>query len=642
LATKTADKKKSAAAKSAHVDVEAPKPGALEVLATEYLMARIHQHLVAYGEPARLGDIAQALSDDGVTVNLARYGLSQHPSRFVQIDRRWDVRTRYLDQQRPVSRLLEEVVSNYDAPIAAFDAAHELGMIINRSAEGTRPMVERLLKSSGTYAPMIHGASDVKYGLSSWLLDVRDEYVGDANVLFYNFLPADALEPFAGVEADWIADKAAAAAKILAAAPGSPRLIDNRLLLFFAWKQLQEDFDAAEIFSALSESEALVLLPGHRWTDQAGLSAIRGAIATLAETAESLPEEEEIEVVETAPLSVSAADLDEMFRIVSQSDVAISAARLLEEVYDSAPGERTYNSDLQIVTDALRGSRHRFQWVGYDRFRSAGSLPPYIGQVPESLQFPVVPQIPDPEEDLLDQLIEDEGFERGLERDIRNAVAMDVGDQDPPETAIWPSGETGSSRSIRLVLKAHHKEIGTFPLCQIPKGFLPTEPDIIELSLRDARGGEFQVFADQETQLIYGIGLFDLYSSIPTESGAIFHIEKTATAGELRFVTSSETDSDYYVSPERLEQLQNYRAELEAGPTVSTHEIVRYILEHSNQAMTYINLLAEVNIVRRTSRRQLASILSAWTAFSQKGGLWSYDAKKAAAGFNKTKRKYII
>jgi hypothetical protein len=515
-------------------------------------------------------------------------------------------------------------------------------MIVNRSGEVTRPMVERLFKSSGTYAPMVRSGSEIRYGLSSWLLDVRDEYEKDSDVLFYNFLPADAPDPYAAVEADWTGDRVASAIKILDSAPGSPKVIDSRLLLFKAWKALGEDFDACELVSELAASERLVMLPGHRWTDLSGLSAIRTAIVSLAEFAASLPEEEEVVVVETPPLTVSAADLDEMYRIVSQSETAVSVARLLEDVYDSAPGERTYNSDLQIVTDALRGSRHRFQWVGFDRFRVTGSLPPYIGQVPESLQFPVVPQIPDPEEDLLDQMIEDEGFERGLERDIRNAVAMDVGDQDPSEATIWPSGEDGNSRSVRLVLKAHHKEIGTFPMCQIPKGFLPSEPDIIELTLRDARGAEFQVFADQDTQLIYGIGLFDLYSSISIDSGAIFHLEKTAIAGELRFAVSDATDPDYYISPERLEQLQNYRAEIEAGPTVSTHEIIRYILEHSNQAMTYLNLLAEVNIVRRTPRRLLASILSAWTAFSQKGGLWSYDGKKSASGFNKAKRKYII
>ena len=195
---------------------------------------------------------------------------------------------------------------------------------------------------------------------------------------------------------------------------------------------------------------------------------------------------------------------------------------------------------------------------------------------------------------------------------------------------------------IRCVLKAHHKEIGTFPMCQIPQGFLATEPAIVELTLRDREGAIYQVFADYETQLLYGLGLFDLYAEIAADSGAIFLLEKTPVPGEFRFVNDNETDPDVYVSPERLEQLQDYRAKLENGPAVATYDIVQYLLEHSNQAMSFLSLLTEVNIVRRVTRRQLASILSAWSGFSARAGLWSFNSKKAAQGFNKAKRKYII
>ena len=47
-------------------------PGSLEHLASDYLVARLHQFLVSYGEPARLSDIAQGLVNDGASVNLVR------------------------------------------------------------------------------------------------------------------------------------------------------------------------------------------------------------------------------------------------------------------------------------------------------------------------------------------------------------------------------------------------------------------------------------------------------------------------------------------------------------------------------------------------------------------------------------------
>ena len=638
MASKSAGKGATEASKS----LAEAAPGSLEQLATDFLVARIHQFLVSYGEPARLSDIAQGLVNDGASVSLVRTALQQYPSRFIAVDRRWDVRSRYLDRQRPTSKLLEEIVASYDAPIAAWDASHELGLVIGRSAEGTRPVAERLLKSADTYVPLIEQGVEVKYGLKSWLLDVSS-YNSDTDILFYNFLPADADGVYKSVSTDWEKDPVGSALTVIAATPGAaPKSVDNRLMLYLAWKQLEDDYEDAEIFNALVTSGRCFMLPGHRWTDQAGLDAIRAELSRIAERIGDMPEEDLNGAEESTPLNIAANDLEEMFRIVTASDEALSATRLLEELYDITPGERTYVQDLQVVVDTLKSHSNRFLWVGYDRFRAAGSLPAYIGMVPESLQFPATPQLADENEDVFDQLLEDEGFERGLDRDIRNPIAMDVGDQDPAEMVIWPEGDSGESRLIRLILKAHHKEIGTFPICQIPPGFLPAEPQVIELTLRDGRGGEHQVFADAETQLIYGIGLFDLYSGIAAESGAVFFLEKTASPGELRFINNNETDDNIYISPERMEQLQNYRGEVESGPATATYDLVRYILEHTNQAMSYMALLAELNIVRRTTRRQLASILSGWAGFSAKGGLWSYDAKKGATGYNKNKRKYII
>jgi hypothetical protein len=239
-------------------------------------------------------------------------------------------------------------------------------------------------------------------------------------------------------------------------------------------------------------------------------------------------------------------------------------------------------------------------------------------------------------------MIEDEGFERGLDREILSPYAQDVNDQEPAELTVWPDEESASSDSVRLVLKAHHKEIFTFPLVQIPAGFISLEPKIVEITLRDLSGRSYQAFADNETQLLYGLGLFDLYADVIADSGAVIHLQKTATPGEFVFANKNETDPEMYISPERMQFLQDYRSEIESGPSIATYELVRFILEHSNAAMTFLSILTELNVVRRVRRRQLASILSAWSGFSVRAGAWSFDAKKAVAGFEKGKRKYII
>lgn len=642
MATKTSSKKTTDSKESAEAAGQPAASGPGQ-LAEEYLIHKIHLAIASQDGPARIADIVRAIGDEDISLGLVRHALTSHPARFVAIDRRWDIATRYADRSRPVQRLVQEIVSRYGAPISAWELAHELAIVLGRSREGTEAMAERVLASSGHYAGIMDNEGIKRYSPLSWLLDTNDDYHGENDILFYNYLSADAAGLYAGMSLDWEGDPAGAALQVIAKTPGQPpKSVDNRLLLFLAWRDLSDDYDGISLYQAFADSEQLVLLPDHRWTDRQGLDAIRAALRDQAQHLSQLPEEEEPEPVAATPLTVSADDLDEMFRIVSASEErAVRATTLVESVYEIGPGERTWKNDLETVLDTLRSHSDRFEWVGYDRFRAPGTLPPYIGQVPESLTFPQIPQIETPEGDLLDQMLDDEGFERGLEREILSQIAQDVNDQDPPEMTIWPEGVSAESRTLQLVLKAHHKEIGTFPLCQVPFGFFATSPEVVELTLRDETGAAYEVFADYRTQMLYGLGLFDLYAAIPADSGAIFTLEKTNTAGEFLFAHGNQTEPDVYISPERMEQLQSYRAELEAGPTVATHDIVRYILEHSNQAMSYLLLLTEVNVVRRTSRRQLASILSAWSGFVHRAGAWTYDAKKAAQGFNKAKRKYV-
>ena len=48
---------------------------------------------------------------------------------------------------------------------------------------------------------------------------------------------------------------------------------------------------------------------------------------------------------------------------------------------------------------------------------------------------------------------------------------------------------------------------------------------------------------------------------------------------------------------------------------MSTYDIVRRILDHYRKGVSFLTLLTEVNLVRRTPRRLVASILSGYHAF---------------------------
>jgi hypothetical protein len=89
-----------------------------------------------------------------------------------------------------------------------------------------------------------------------------------------------------------------------------------------------------------------------------------------------------------------------------------------------------------------------------------------------------------------------------------------------------------------------------------------------------------------------------------------------------------------------MEELADYRAEVEAGP-VSTYDIIRRILDHYRKGCSFLTLLTEVNLVRRTPRRLIASVLSGYTAFHERANRWAFDAKKEPEGFDRRKTPFI-
>jgi len=632
---KTTSEKKTTTKKSAPTVVAADPH---EALASELLTTLLHRALVRLGEPARIGDIVREVGDDTVTPALARRQMETSPRRFVAVDRRWDITSRYLDKTKPLERTLEEVIAVYGAPIPADNVAGELAQITGRVKEAYTEVAVRLLRGT----PFFPIAGGLAYGLRSWLLDLTSEREDD--LLFYNYLSADKLAPFqsAAKNLDWDENPTGAAHSLVSAAGGYP--VDNRVLQYFAWKSLGDEFDGAAIYDAVAtDRETFLALSDHRWLLRESLAPVQALWRTQAEAAALMaPEEPAAAAVEAIaatldvpakPLEVTGEDAEELRSYFEGREEIARTGDLLTQIFEIRPGSTTFAADTETLSAYLRTKPDDFQWVGADRFRALGTLPPYIGQVPESLTFPVLPRFETADGEILDQMLEDAGLEASLQSEILDPVAQDVNDQEP-------AGTTAESSRLRLVVKAHHKEIGTFPLAQIPAGFFPAEPNIVELTLRDSAGNGYPIYVDYDVQLVYG--LFDVYAEVAAESGAVVYLEKTDKPDEYKFTDQNETDAGVFVSPARMEELLDFRNEVEGGAPISTYDIARRILTHYGKGASFLTLLTEVNLVRRTPRRLLASVLSGYSAFTRGANKWKFDAKKEPEGFNSSKTAFLV
>ena len=637
MATTRTSEKKTTTKKAA------PAADPNEALASELLTTLLHRALVRLGEPARIGDIVREVGDEAVTPALARRQMETSPRRFVAVDRRWDITSRYLDKTKPLERTLEEVIAVYGGPIPADDVAGELAQITGRVKEAYTEVAARLLRG----APFFPIAGGLAYGLRSWLLDLTSEREDD--VLFYNYLSADKLAPFGSAAAglDWDGNPTGAAHTLVSAAGGQP--VDNRILQYFAWKSLGEEFDGAAIYDAIAtDRETFLALADHRWLLRESLGPVQALWRTQAEAAALTAPDEAAAPVEAVaaidvpakPLEVTGEDAEELRSYFDGREEFARAGDLLTQIFEIRPGSRTFAADTETLIAYLRSQPNDFQWVGTDRFRAPGTLPPYIGQLPESLTFPALPRFETADGEILDQMLSDAGLEPGLQEEILDPLAQDVNDQDPADVTLWPEGATTDAPRLRLVVKAHHKEIGTFPLAQVPPGFFPAEPPIVELTLRDAAGNGYPIYVDDNAQLVYG--LFDVYSEVAAESGAVVYLEKTDKPDEYKFTDENETDANVFVSPARMEELLDFRNEVEGGAAISTYDIARRILTHYGKGLSFLSLLTEVNLVRRTPRRLLASVLSGYSAFHRGANKWRFDAKKEPEGFDTSKTEFIV
>ncbi len=587
---------------------------------------RAYDILVRHEGPAKTGEILRQIGIEDVTLRAIRHLLATSP-RFESVDRRWTLADRTQDTQRPFERIVESAITAYGRPISLDVLANELALTLDRPRDYYVEMVPRMLAAHDKFFV----ADTEYYGLSSWLVVAESDKAED--VLFDNFIEKSDLDPYKKVaaKAEWDADNIADSANSFIDAAGMP--VPMKVLAFHAWSALGSDYDAVEFYSAVKLSDKIDILSNQYSVSDKMRKSIIGGVQQFASEIEDLPPDVEEEAAEAAPVTVSEADRDEIVALIEKQGGMVTAEDILESVLEMSPGERGWDAAVESLVQALTGEE-RVVSVGTDRWRLAGTIPEYVLEVPSVLEIPATPPFETPEGDMFDQELEDDGIDAGLREEMLNPLVEDIGDEDPEETSYQPM-----DTYQRAALKYHHKEAGTMPLIQFHPDFFGREPEIVQIVLIQD-GVRRDAWINNSTRLMYG--LKDWYTVEMPVSGAAFEIHRTERPGEYRFMYDNRTDAMVFVPTSRLIELLELKNEVETHEMPVFDVIVR-ILEHYKKGIAFVPLFIEVNLVRRVSRRLVASILSSYHCFHVRGktGEWQYDVKKRTQGFNKTKRKYI-
>ena len=589
-------------------------------------------------EPLRTVDIARSvaghlgltLSEEelGGLASVVRMVLDSDPL-FSQSNRQWDLALRMGraegDRRKPVERAVIDFIDLIGHPADVEAAAVFAAAVYGRHPDYYESMITRVAPKSELFFPV-----DGQWGITRWLLEITSDEPED--VEFDNFSDTTLLNALRGAAKGVKADDAVSYAKAVVQKAGEP--VDNKALQFLTWSAFP-DTDPAELFASLYAADGLELERGPVWVTSDSHREVLDDIRSLASNPEvatealaaTLPAEEE----EVAPggggllapttVRVSDDDLEQVVDLMEQESHTFRVSELCQQALEAFPGSRTY----QGVHDSLLSRMQeddRFLWVGYERFRLADSIPAEVQVLPEGLAFDTREYLDD-EDNEVDKYVDPRDWKGNLDEQVLHYLVQDVADDSSP-VAATPPAELPSSPPL------HHYVAGTRFLRNADRGFFPAEPALVQPTLILDDGTRLDVWVNNNLGLVFG--LKDWYEGVPLPwVGALFHIRRTDQPDEYRLEYTGETEPLLDLTA-RLPELLQLRVEA-ANSGLPLLTILERILKGHPDGVHFATLFAEINVVRRIRREQLASALSSNRAFQLIAGqpfMWHFDEKRAA------------
>jgi hypothetical protein len=616
LSTELFDKQLQAAAPAVHV---------LTDTVADYLLTR--------GHGAKIGEIAsQAGRRLGASAKLIRQVLSTDPS-FVGEERRWNLALRTLTH-RPVEGALRTALRLYGKPMSSEALSNELATLNNRPADFFAGFLNTFLSNRPqTY----FRTRDGRWALREWLFEPVGET--EADVLTRNFfLAEDEMKPLLtkAAKAKVTATSGNVEAALLVLKKlGAPTA--TKVLAWPLWLAQQEAFDAEGFYLDLVSDTRMLHLSGGEWMAAEGLSAASATLTQLSLLAEEAVEEEE---TWEGPYVATGDDLTEVIDHMIESGGPMRLSEIIETVLEYSPASSRYPSIYEGLTTALAADG-RFQLVGQQTWTIPSLIPQEVMRVPDSL----LPETLDPTlltDPETDAELTDEGLEGNLPTWVHDPRYEDFGGEHEVELSPELISGAGTVDETRVPVLFDHRSMGTLKLRQADMVFFPTDTPQACVAVRSDDGTTFRMWLNNEELLIHGLA--DWYETHQIPVGAVLTFRRGSEADEYEISWDGEMDELIVMDEERINALLDLRDPAEEN-NWSVYEVMRNVLAgHGPTGAHFLTLWAEVNVVRRTGKRVVASNLSSYHCFVPVTNTerWRLDERKVDQGRKKTKKKFVV
>lgn len=570
-------------------------------LAVHYLADALVEALFRQPGPTRWRVLGEQLPADLKVGYEAAQAAVEADGRLAVVGSRWDLAHRQHDAIRPLGGALQAILQASGRPLPRVQLISEL--VLRREGDPVEftQLLERLIQSGREVAEY-----DGQVYLPGWLLQTQAR--DDAGRLFLNDLQdqADflALRPKilkAAHKGRTLTDTAEAVLK------AAKRPVPGKGLALLVWEFHGEKFNPLDFLQQMCADDRFVTLSGPCWILA---SQEKTLLRTLAKEAAPLEPEAEIDLaaILSAPAVARfnlAEETDELVRrLVHEARTPVTVGELVSDLLALRPRQKNFGPAIHALEARLSGDLSLLR-LAPGCYLSRQSFPPWVRSVPATLAPEKVAL--SPSEASLDVILPLEKLPPELAEVVRKPHYEDQGE---PEVALGPEAVDETT----LPVLYHHTLCGTLKLRLCDRRLFDVPGPLSVIEMETPEGWRWPVWVNTETRLLYG--LLPWFSQNLPPCGALLTIRRSAVAGRYELHYDGETDPGVYVGRERFGQLLGLRERLRRRRAFLT-EIATELLASAERGLAFDQLWSQTNLIRRTTRLQLASVLHYHARFAQ-------------------------
>ena len=511
----------------------------------------------------------------------------------------------------PIEALIRELLLAVGKPLPIPVIAREVGLMLHSHDPNLKNTVAGIIKTLRWAIPIAPGV----YLHENWMLRVGAP--DDELLIRENRLSRDpdfqGLREFAEISGTGAADIALELLEFT----GSP--LNQKVIGFFVHCHAPGPFAPRELAAALNDRKLFQPLIDGFVTSQAQLPDLKAQTQEwLGELIAPSTQSETETIVAAAAEPVEPSDV---------AAVAADAATSPDEIETPAAEIAPATTEPEIAAAEPTPET-------LDLATRGEEVPPYVGVVPETL-LPIALQIVDPATDApFDYALDDAGLDGAAADFVHDPMWEDIGEEiEVPLTTAPDKTPT----ETKIVMLNHHIRSGTVKIRGVDRAFFGMNEPFVQFKFHDPEDDEtLDVWVARAIGIVYEMGQwFD--ENLPP-SGGTMKFERTEKGIEI---SVDRPNAETFLTPRRLHELEDLR---KPAARMSLFELLSRLVEDHPAGMTLPALWAEVNVVRRTSKRLMASVLSSYGVFSCKEGRnkeisWFYD--KNGGGFREEKREFV-